>query len=267
MSKTSHFMGIPKSGGGSAKAQASVGKQNAIPSAKDTSHFMGVPRRATPPIEITTHSFHRSRMSDPRLCLARAPGSQRAAAFRVLRHHLLARGRPQVVAVTSPHDREGKTTCAINLALALAECERARVLLIEGHFARPSLAAVLKLAPPRCFAEQLAMHRQRPLVKWSLVDVPSLGIHVAAANARPRTSQILDAPAFSLAIDQLRGADYDHIIIDCPSVEGTADVNLIQDATDGVLLVARSRATTARALEHATHQLSPAKILGFTLLH
>ncbi|HET6610490.1 MAG TPA: CpsD/CapB family tyrosine-protein kinase [Kofleriaceae bacterium] len=270
MDKTSQFMGLPKPGGRASTPPAQSrddDRQEPRPSAHKTAHFKGVPRKAAPVVEVTSHSLHRSRMKDPRLCLASEPRSPRAAAFRVLRHHLLARGRPQVVAVTSANHREGKTTCAINLSMALAEHEHARVLLIEANLARPSLAAILKLSPPACFAEQLAAHRQRPLIKWSVVEVPSLGVHVAAVNPRPQSPRTLDAPAFSLAIDHLRRADYDHLIIDCPSVDGSADVNLIQDAADGVLLAVRGRQTTARAIERATHQLAPTKILGFALLH
>ena len=42
--------------------------------------------------------------------------------------------------MSSPVAGEGKTTVAINLALALAECGRAKVLLAETHVRRPQLA-------------------------------------------------------------------------------------------------------------------------------
>jgi hypothetical protein len=43
-------------------------------------------------------------------------------------------------------------------------------------------------------------------------------------------------------------------------------VNLIEDATDGVLLCGWARKTSGRALRRATEQLAPAKILGLALL-
>src|SRR4051812_33115113 len=67
---------------------------------------------------------------DHRLILLRDPDSARAASFRVLRHRLEQRGNPRTIAVTSAEEGEGKTTCAANLAMALGECERARVLLV-----------------------------------------------------------------------------------------------------------------------------------------
>ena len=46
---------------------------------------------------------------DPRLALVIDPDSERSAAFRVLRHHLLEAGKPQVVIVSSPQRGDGKT--------------------------------------------------------------------------------------------------------------------------------------------------------------
>src|SRR5262249_3294469 len=66
---------------------------------------------------------------DRRLILVTEPHSPRAASFRLLRDSLVAKSMPRVVAVTSAAPKEGKTTCAANLALALAEQPGTRVLL------------------------------------------------------------------------------------------------------------------------------------------
>src|SRR5690606_35053014 len=124
------------------------------------------------------------------------PDSARAAAFRVMRHHLLELGHPQVVVVSSAQQGDGKTTVAVNLALALAECDRAKVLLAEAHVRRPQLANVFRCVPPWCFAEQLAAHRHQPMLPWSLVEIPQLWLHVAPIDPRIDRTQLLDAPAF-----------------------------------------------------------------------
>src|SRR3569623_2280825 len=80
------------------------------------------PSPAGPPPEIglTQHALPQEDVLDPRLVLASNPDSERAAAFRVLRHHLLELGRPQDVNVSSLQHGAGKTPVAMNLALALA---------------------------------------------------------------------------------------------------------------------------------------------------
>jgi Mrp family chromosome partitioning ATPase len=169
--------------------------------------------------------------------------------------------------VSSPQRGDGKTTVALNLALALAECGRASVLLAETHLRRPQLANVFRLVPPWCFAEQLTAHRTQPAMPWSLVELRDLWLHVAAVDPKVTKKQLLDAPAFAIAMERLRLAGYDHIVIDAPPVLGSADVNLIADAADTVLLTLRARRSTARDVRKALEQLGETKIAGTVLVH
>ena len=225
-----------------------------------------VPSGPPPEIGLTQHTLPQDEEPDPRLALVLDPDSERAAAFRVLRHHLLEIGRPQVIVVASPQPNDGKTTVALNLALALAECGRAKVLLAETNLRRPQLANVFKLIPPWCFAEQLAAHRNQPMMPWSLIEIPQLWLHVAAINPRIEKKQLLDAPAFAIAMERLRLGGYDHIVIDAPPVLGSADVNLMADAADAVVLAVRARRSTTRDLRKAVDQVGPGKIAGTVLV-
>src|SRR4051812_46748799 len=103
------------------------------------------PAGPPPEIGLSQHHIPPEEPLDPRLALVADPDSERSASFRVLRHHLLEVGRPQVVVVSSPLHGDGKTTVALNLALALAECGRAKVLLCDAHLRRPQIANVFKL--------------------------------------------------------------------------------------------------------------------------
>jgi Mrp family chromosome partitioning ATPase len=226
------------------------------------------PTPAGPPPEIglTQHTLPQDEPLDPRLALVSDPDGERAAAFRVLRHHLLELGRPQVVIVSSPQPGDGKTTTALNLALALAECGRAKVLLAETHVRRPQLSQAFRLVPPWCFAEQLAAHRHQPMLPWSLVEIPQLWLHVAAISPKIEKTQLLDAPAFSIAMERLRVGGYEHIVIDAPPVLGSADVNLMSDAADVVVLAVKARRSTTRDLRKAIDQIGASKVVGTVLV-
>ena len=202
---------------------------------------------------------------DPRLIMVREPDSARAAAFRVLRHRLVERGDPRTICVTSAEPAEGKTTLAINLAMALGECGRARVLLMEANLRSPRLAPMLGFRPPECFSEQLARHREQPLEPWSVVEVFWPWLHVAAVDPKTAGKPLLDAPAFEIAVARLRPG-YDYLVIDTPPVLGSADVNLIEDAVEAVLLACWAKRSRGRTLARAIEQLSPAKVIGVTLL-
>jgi Mrp family chromosome partitioning ATPase len=223
------------------------------------------PMGGPPQIDLTQHHLPDDQL-DPRLALLLDADSERSAAFRVLRHHLLEVGRPQVVIVSSPQVGDGKTTVAVNLALALAECGRAKTLLVETHVRRPQFTDIFKFVPPWCFAEQLAAHRHQPTMPWSLIDIPQLWLHVAAINPRIALTQLLDGPAFAIAMERLRLAGYDHIVVDAPPVLGSADVNLMADAADSVVFALRSRCTTTRDLRRAIDQLGGRKVAGTVLL-
>ncbi|MSP62768.1 MAG: tyrosine-protein kinase family protein [Myxococcales bacterium] len=203
---------------------------------------------------------------DRRLVLLREPDSWRSACFRVLRHRLAEHGDPRVIAVTSAERGEGKTTCAVNLALALGECGRARVLLVEANLRAPSLAALFGFTPPACFAVQLERHRRVPLDPWSVVEAYSPSLHVLAVRAEGNPRPLLDGPAFACTIAALRRGGYEYIVLDTPPVLGSADVNLAADSADGVLFTTWARRSSTRALRRAVEQLAPAKILGVTLL-
>jgi Mrp family chromosome partitioning ATPase len=218
-----------------------------------------------PEIGLTQHHLP-DEPADPRLALLLDPDSERSAAFRVLRHHLLEVGRPQCVVVSSPQPGDGKTTTAVNLALALAECGRAKVLLVETNLRRPQLSSILKFMPPWCFAEQLAAHRHQPMMPWSLIEIPQLWLHVGAINPRIEKTQLLDGPAFAIAMERLRLAGYDHIVVDAPPVLGSADVNLMTDAADAVLFAVRAQRSTTRDLRRAIEQLGDKKFAGAVLV-
>jgi Mrp family chromosome partitioning ATPase len=223
------------------------------------------PSAVVPQVDLTQHHLPEGD-PDRRLELLIDPDSERSAAFRVLRHHLLEAGAPQVVIVSSPQQGDGKTTTAVNLALALAECGRAKVLLMETHVKRPQLTTVFQAVPPWCFAEQLAAHRHQPNMPWSMIDIPQLWLHLAAISPRTQQTQLLDGPAFAIAMERLRLAGYDHIVVDAPPILGSADVNLMTDAADSIVLALRARRSNTRDLRRALDQVGTAKFAGTVLL-
>jgi Mrp family chromosome partitioning ATPase len=220
----------------------------------------------TPEIGLTQHHLPKDESPDPRLELVIDPDSDRSAQFRVLRHHLLELGKPQVIVVASPRPGDGKTTTALNLALALSECGRAKVLLADANVRHPQLANVFRVLPPWCFYEQLVTHRNQPMAPWSFIDIPQLYLHVAPINPRIGKTQLLDAVAFEIAMERLRIAGYDHVVIDAPPVLGSADVNLMADAADGVVLALRAKRSTSRDLRKAIDQLGGNKVIGTVLV-
>ncbi len=195
------------------------------------------------------------------------PDSPLAASFRVLRYRLREADQLQVLAVTSPGSGEGKTTCAINLAMAFAEHGRDQVLLMEANVRKPKMGVALGFMPPVCFTQQMSSHLDDPHAPWHVVATFFDNLHVLAVNPAQLQGNLLSPPAIKVAVEQLRQADYKYIIIDCPPVLGSADVNVIEDLVDEVLLTAKAGGTTRENIRAAADHVAPAEFLAMVLMH
>jgi Mrp family chromosome partitioning ATPase len=202
------------------------------------------------------------------LPLLHAPDSKLASSYRVLCHRIVEENDPAVLAITSPGRSEGKTTCAVNLAIAFAEYRRSPVLLIDANFRTPALGVALGFAPPACFGEQLDRRRQNGAAPqpWQLCAAFHDNLHVLAVDPARAAQSRLDAPTFRTAIEELRASRYERIVIDCTHVLDSADVHVVQDAADALLLTAWAGKTTARNLNLAAERLAPANVLGVALV-
>ena len=88
---------------------------------------------------------------DPRIFHAAAQAAGDAASRRVL--------------VSSPHSGEGKTFCAVNLAIAMAGERDGEVLLVDADIAKPSVLTSLGLPPGPGFLDALSDERLSPWKK------------------------------------------------------------------------------------------------------
>jgi Mrp family chromosome partitioning ATPase len=204
----------------------------------------------------------------PVLAMLGESGRDLPASLRIIRHRLegLRAEGLWTFAVTSARDGEGKTTLATQLALCLSEAQRARVLLVEANLTRPSMARLLgfRVPPGLAFSTQLAARMRGGIDPWAVLALgPSLHLlaEEPAAGGHPGT---LHSPHFKAAIERL-GRAYDWVVVDAPSVLGSGDANVVEEAVDGVVLAARSRASTAGDLRAAVQQLGARKAVGVVL--
>ncbi len=216
------------------------------------------------PIEVVPVTLGENR--DPNFVLLSDTYSPRADVYRALRRKLAALPtRPRCIALTSPEPGEGKTTAAVNLALAMREGARGKVLLVEANVRSPALAKALGFEVPSCFGEQIQRHHEDPELGWVVAE-PLPGLQILAVDPRIEHPPLLDALAFSAAMDQLKRAGYQAILVDTPSVLGGVDVNMVADAVDGVVLTAIKMKSKKKSLRKAIEQLAPATILGVVVI-
>jgi Mrp family chromosome partitioning ATPase len=201
---------------------------------------------------------------DPRLVVLSEPSSAAARNYRLLQHRLVARSDPRVIAVTSALPGEGKTTCAANLALVLADQTFARVLLVEANVRRPALAQTFGFDPADSFIDRLVQDRDSP-PPYLVARICGTRLHVAALRSHAPRGLRLDRLRLHLALSALRDC-YDYIVIDAASVFESADADIVGECADGVLIAARAEKSRRAPIRRAIEQLSPAPMLGVVLL-
>jgi Mrp family chromosome partitioning ATPase len=219
---------------------------------------VGAPRDEAPEPVIDLSRSELEAPFDPRLVLLVEPESARANAFRLLRHRLLGDGDPRVVAVTSARAAEGKTTCAANLALAIAEEASKTVLLLDANPLNPALAELLQIQDAKLVLERAA-NREYP------VYAPAQRLRVALLFAGREPGTSLDRAKLGSALADFRDS-YDYVVIDAASALESVTVNVLAELADGVIVAARARVSERRSLRRALEELVPARVLGAVLL-
>jgi capsular exopolysaccharide synthesis family protein len=209
--------------------------------------------------------FDKERRKDPVILFAN-DRSAIAEAFRTFRTNLQfleVDNPPRVLVVTGSMPGEGKSTAAMNLALALAEAEH-NVVLVDGDMRSPKLHDYLELIGSVGFSTVLSGQA-------SLEDVlqktrfPGLTVLTAGA-VPPNPSELLGSLAAQKVLNELR-AQFDYVVVDSSPLLAVTDAAILAADADGVLVVARFAKTKRAQLAHAVANLKNvgAPILGAVL--
>lgn len=151
-------------------------------------------------------------------------------------------GSGALVVVTSAVDGEGRTTCAINLALSMAMEVDTSVLLVEADVQRPQVLARLGVTGGIGLTELLA-DPALPLARAVLpTSLPALSLLPAGAPDA-RSHELFAGPGMRGLVSQLIGHRPDRVVIvDAPSLLRSADAAALAAlATQVVVVVAAQR--------------------------
>jgi receptor protein-tyrosine kinase len=188
--------------------------------------------------------------------------SSAAEAFRKLRTNLqflTVDNPPRVILVSSASPSEGKSTAAINIALALAEAEQ-NVVLVDGDLRRPRIAKYLDVVGSVGMSN--ALSGAAPLTEvLQKTKYPQLSV-LAAGPTPPNPSELLGSRTAEKMFGELR-TQFDYVIIDSAPLLAVTDGAVLAAHADGALVVVRAGKTKRDQLKHAMGMLHD---VGATLL-
>ncbi len=176
-----------------------------------------------------------------------------------IRTLILGGGReaPKVIMITSPGEREGKSSLAANLAASIARADK-RTLLLDGSLRNPSVHVALQLDPTQPgFSELLrgeATNNEvvQPTVIDGLFAVTAGNCDYAAINALSRTE-------LQRIVREYRET-FDHIVIDAGPSLAHADALIIGQQSDVAVISTMRDVSVVPAITETVDRLQSAGV-------
>lgn len=213
------------------------------------------------------------------------PSSPIAEAFRVLRTNLTfvnAERDARMILVSSAAPGEGKSTTALNLALAFARGSK-RVALVELDLRRPSLARFLELEQaPGLTDAAVGLTPLDEAIRTVPLGSSTGATPVASTNGKgpvlgrldilvagslpPNPGEFVGTEGVRKILGELRER-YDLVLIDAPPLLHVGDARALAAHVDALLLVVRLSIARRQGLTELRRTLEnlPAPALGFVL--
>jgi succinoglycan biosynthesis transport protein ExoP len=186
------------------------------------------------------------------------PRSLAAECCRSIRTNILfmSPDRPvRTMVITSPSPQEGKTTTAVNLAVAMAEAA-GRVLVIDTDMRRPRLHRSFGV-PNQTGISTVILGHSTLDEAIKKTEVPNLDV-LPCGPLPPNPSELLHTQRFAQTLAEC-ATRYDRIILDSPPTSAVTDPAVLGNLTDGVILIVKGGHTTREAAAQARRQLMSAK--------
>lgn len=216
---------------------------------------------APPPPARAGAAVNRAKLAAAGMLIPGAPVTVLAEEFRLVKRQLLLTSRAvakdnadkaRMILVCSARPNEGKTFCAINLALSMAAERDVEILLVDADFAKPDVLERLgivangpglleALADPAIDVEACVIE----------TDVPKLAVLPAGRRTNADT-ELLASDRARVVLDRLIAADPRRIIIfDSPPALAASPASVLALNVGQVMMVVRADKTGESDLREA----------------
>lgn len=175
---------------------------------------------------------------------------------------LLSNSRSRTFEISSSLPGEGKSSCAVNLAIAFSQLGN-KILLIDADLRKPSVYRKLRLQNTKGLSSVLVGFCE---FSEAVAHVnPNFDVLVSGPTP-PNPSELLGSDAMTQLLESVKD-QYDYVIIDTPPVNVVSDAVILAPKTEGIVMVVQDRTTTHDQFSKAVSALSfaNARLLGVVL--
>ena len=208
-----------------------------------------------------------------------APVGPLAEEFRLIKRQLLitreriaeaggdaaGRDKARSVLVCSARPGDGKTFCAINLALSMAAERDIEVLLVDADFAKPDVMSQLGLEDGPGLLDALADSHLDPETLVRPTDVPHLSVLAAGTRTATDTELLASARTKAVLARLLAANPRRLLLFDSPPVLAASPASVLAMLVGQVMLVVRADHTPEGELSAAVSQLDACEHIALVL--
>jgi exopolysaccharide/PEP-CTERM locus tyrosine autokinase len=231
------------------------------------------PRPARVDAKGAVAAIDRARLAEAGFIVPDAPVSQLAEEFRIVKRQLLAGtlasdladDKRQTILVCSATPDEGKTFCAINLALSLASERDMEVLLVDGDFAKPEILSILGVEGGPGLVDALCDPLMDPESLVIRTDIDGFSVMPAGRHANDIAELLASERTRDLLVRLGEANRRRLVIFDSPPALLASPASVLAGQVGQLLMVVRADSTTESDLSEALGLLSGCENISLML--
>lgn len=205
-------------------------------------------------------TINRELLRDNGFIIPDTPIGTLAEEFRLVKRQLLLRAGAQagdrlakdrMILVCSAQPNEGKTFCAVNLALSLASERDSEVLLVDADVAKPQVLSTLGLANSGGLIDAIAdpsLDVERLIIR---TDIPKLSVLPAGKATNDDTELLSSARAAAIIAGLATANERRIVIIDSAPALAASPAAVLAHRVGRILMVVRADRTKESDLQEA----------------
>ena len=210
-------------------------------------------------------TVNREQLQEAGYILPDAPATGLAEEFRIIKRQLLlgadgegstAADKRRLILACSANPDEGKTFCAINLALSLAGEKDVEVLLVDADFVKPEILSTLGLEGGAGLIDAIVDHAADPNDYVIETDIEGLGVLPAGRHANDVTELLASSRTRDVFASLTANYSNRIIILDSPPALMASPAAVLATHVGQVMMVVRAYETPEADLREAIALLS-----------